>query len=108
MREMSVALVWHSTTIETLGSVGHGTPIVAGWFRIMDAGTVKSEAIGVGAAAAAELDEAVWPTPSALNEAFGGGVGLLPFPFSCLLITARCNGSRARDGRGDRRRGGCG
>jgi hypothetical protein len=52
IRETFVAPVWHSTTIFTLGSAGHGTPIVAGWPIVMSVGTVKgSMAAGVAGVA---------------------------------------------------------
>ena len=104
MREISVALVWHSTTMDmdTLLIIGHGTPIVAGWPTTMDAGTVKgtvADCVGEG-----PPGTPVVLGSKSLTRGVASAGGVATPPCSSLAVTARCNCARGREGRGDRSR----
>lgn len=109
MREISVALVWHSTTInvrDTLLSVGHRMPIVASWSTIMGVGTVKGSV--AGCVGEGPPGRPVVLGSKSLTRGVESAGGVATPPFSSLAVTACCNCARGLEGRGDRSRCGCG
>lgn len=106
MREILVALVWHSTTMDTLLSIGHRMLIVASWSRTMGVGTMKGTVAGCVGEGPPETPVVLESKSLTRGVASAGGVATPPF--SPLAVTARCNCARGREGRGDRSRCGCG